>query len=569
MPPATPSLARTLVVLALCAFVYLFVFPHYPRINNPNENVRLYMTAALVEEGSYRIDSMRARWGWVNDAAVREGHYYSVKAPGTSFLGVPGYALYRALAGDRFDRTEALWASRVTGSILPTLLFLFFFHRWLGRRTAHPPLRDLVFLSVAFGSVLLGYAYLFASHATVAACAFGAFMVLYEARRRQDTGWLAAASAGLLAAAATLFEYPALLASVLLSGYALFAIRPWSRLTGFVAGALVPTLAMMHFQWRAFGSPFRPGHLYVENPAFRAGHEEGFFGATTVHPEALHALAFDYRLGLFALSPLLLLAAPGFLRLLARRSDRLDALVALAISGAMYLAICSMNIWHAGWSIGPRYLTLLIPFLAWAALAALDSLAARWPSLATTVALGGALTGFVAAGVPSLYYPHLPPGLDRPLPQLFRVLIAHDYAPHNALQFLGIYGTVSMVPVAITLVLAIVLALGRSFSPSRSSVILVGGSLLAALALAPQVQNAPDSSESRAQVAFITRTWSPVGRDRAAKLHDALVRGEADSIEYGRLAAIYRAEGRDAEAAAAERAATRARPSAIALPATK
>ena len=91
---ALPSRRRTLAALALCAFAYLYVFPYQPRINNPNENVRLYMTAALAEQGTYVIDDYRARWGWVNDCAVRDGHAYSVKAPATSFLGVPAYWLY-------------------------------------------------------------------------------------------------------------------------------------------------------------------------------------------------------------------------------------------------------------------------------------------------------------------------------------------------------------------------------------------------------------------------------------------------------------------------------------------
>ena len=72
--------------VALCVFAYLYVFPYQSSLNNPNENVRLYMTAALVEEGRYEIDALRERWGYVNDAAVHDGHHYSGKAPGSRFI---------------------------------------------------------------------------------------------------------------------------------------------------------------------------------------------------------------------------------------------------------------------------------------------------------------------------------------------------------------------------------------------------------------------------------------------------------------------------------------------------
>ena len=45
-PPAASTAPRA---LALCAFAYLYVFPYQAQLNNPNENVRFYMTAAIVE----------------------------------------------------------------------------------------------------------------------------------------------------------------------------------------------------------------------------------------------------------------------------------------------------------------------------------------------------------------------------------------------------------------------------------------------------------------------------------------------------------------------------------------
>jgi hypothetical protein len=552
--PAQPSFRRALAAVALCAAAYLYVFPYYPRINNPNENVRLYMTAAIVEDGTYRIDGPRKKWGWVNDAAVRDGHYYSVKAPGTSLLGVPGYAIYRWMAGDGFERTTALWVVRVTATVLPALLFLFFFYRWLGARARHPTVRDAVFLATALGSLLLGYTYMFASHTPSAAAAFGAFMILYDARQRGSLGSWHAFAAGLLAAGCTLFEYPCLFVSVLLCVYALTALRPWTRLVPFAAGALLPTLAMMHFQWRAFGSPFTPGHLMVENPSFRRGHEEGFFGAREFHWDAAWSLLFDFRLGLFALTPLLVLAIPGFARLLSKGRDRIDGLVAALVCLSMYIFICFMNIWHAGWSVGPRYLAVVVPFMAWGALVSLDAVARAAPRAAAAVAIGATGAGMVAAGIPSVYYPHLPPELDWPLAHLLGLLIRHDYSPLNAGNLVGWYGSASMVPLYWLALFALGWAAWHFRRAGDRALVLGASACIAAALLVPHFRAPPADAKARKAVAFITRTWHPEGRDRAARLHAELRSDPRSPPErYRHLADLYLAEGRVREANAVTR----------------
>jgi hypothetical protein len=547
---ARPTLGRTWVAVGICAFAYLYVFPYQPQINNPNENVRFYMTAALVEEGSYAIDSQRARWGWVNDAAVNGGHVYSVKAPGTSLLGVPGYAAYRygvKQLGRGFDRTEALWVCRFTASILPTLIWLFFFYRWLGKRTRHPLLRDCAFLSVALGSLLYGYGLLFVSHSLSAAAGFGAFMILYDERRappdRQRLG--SPFLAGLLTASVTLFEYPGLICSALLAIYGLSVLRPARRLLGFAAGGLIPALAMAHFQWRAFGGPFTPGHLMVENAAFRAAHHRGFFGAEGPSWQALYGLTLDPAAGLLPLTPILIFALLGFAILLAGREQRNEALITLGIATGTLLAICSMNNWRGGWTIGPRYLAVTVPFLAWAALRGLGLIARRFPRIAYTLALGCTALALPASGLPSAYYPHLPPEITRPLPQLFQVLIRHDYAPYNAGSWFGLYGTGSMLPLLAAGVFALWWALGSVHGAANRLKICAAATVIALGLSWPLLARPAQEPGVPGAVAFITSRWSPAGHDQAAQITEQLKASRNSDPELRRrLSEVLRQEGR-------------------------
>ncbi|MEM9070772.1 MAG: hypothetical protein AAGE52_19850 [Myxococcota bacterium] len=518
---APPSRRDRFVAVGLFVAAYLYVFPYYPGINNPNENVRVYMTAALVEEGSYEISTFRRRWGWTNDAACvqwpedgeapepcarfRRGStrkYYSVKAPFTSWLGVPAYAAIRALYGDTASPPTVYWWLRVTASGIPMAVFFWFFYGWLGRRTRFPLLRDAVYLSTALGSVLLGYAYLFVSHSVSAAAAFGAFMLLARGREEGRISWTKAILAGFLATSATALEYPCFLVTFALCVHALFAIRPWPRIVAFGLGALLPTLLVMHFQASAYGNPFTPGHLFVENEGFRAGHESGLFGADQFRPSAAVRLLFDLRLGLFTTTPLfafVLLAPMGV-----KRGRRVEAWTAGFGVLALYLVICTMNNWTGGWSIGPRYLVVAIPFVATGALLGLDWIAQRRRRLAHGLALGSAAASLL---VSQLYatYPHLPDNLNSPMRQLYPVLVEGGFVPTNAGMLVGLQGVASMLPFALLMLGALWWASQRTTSPRR----LIGAIAIALLCLVPHAYEPVTTTDSTRDLRFIQDQWRP------------------------------------------------------------
>jgi hypothetical protein len=554
---APPGPARRVALLAVAAAAASYVFPYYAVVNNPNENARFYMTASLVEEGTYAIDAMRDRWGWVNDCAVYEGHVYSVKAPGTSFLGVPAYAAYlhgSRLIGHPYDRVEALWWCRAFATILPWLLFLAWFHPWLGRFTGSPLVRDSVFVAIALGSCLYGYALLFVSHVPSAVCAIGAFALLFDAHRAGGRITRPrSALAGLLTAGITFFEYPGLIASAGLTLYAFAVLR--RRAVPFVLAAAVPTLLVMHFQGSAFDNPFTPGHRYMETAAFRAIHVQGLFGATEVHWESYYVLLLHPGKGLFPMTPVLLGALWGFWRLLRRATTRRAALVVLGILGATMVAVSFQIAWDGGWVVGPRYLVLFYPFLAWAAVHGWDAVDRRWPGLAGPLLLGLTVPGLLLSTLPAAYYPHLPPEISRPLSQVVVVLVGHGYAPHNLGQRFGLLGTASMVPFFALLVAAWLLLLG-TVRRARARAAL-GGAAVAALVAVPLAWDpSPEDPDVRRAVAFVTEHWDPAGEDRAARL--AARMAEAPEEEgLRRLAELYRREGRDREASSAERRADR------------
>ncbi len=550
------------MLYGILVLAYLYAFPYQDRTNNPNENVRFFMTAAIVDEHTFAIDHVREQWGWVNDAAIYGGHAYSVKAPGTSYLGVPGYWVYRqwcSRTGHAFDRTTALWASRFTGSILPTLWFLFAFHRWLARRGGPPVVRDAIVLSLGVGSLLYAYGLIFVSHTLSAAAAFGAFMILERARREGEISGSRAIAAGFLAAGVTAFEYPGFVATALLCLYALFAIRRRAYLVNFGLGALVPTLSVMGFHLAAFGNAFTPGHRYLESEAFRAGMNDGFYGSGQWRWEAAGGLLFDLGYGLFPLTPILTLAFIGFPVLLGTKRTRLDAAFALLIPLATYGLICTMNNWRGGWTVGPRYLAVVYPFLGWAALEG-GKVLARFSARATgALAVACLSVGLLASGAPSIYYPHLPEAITRPLPQLLRVLVRSDFAPYNAGSWLAslfghdLHGSISMLPIGLLGLFAVIFAAWGERKTQDRLVVFLGSLLFGSWMLTPLVSQDENAAAASAATANLIGYWDPAGFDVAARIERRIREGTATDADYERLPRVYADEGRSSEARAAER----------------
>ncbi|RLC78715.1 MAG: hypothetical protein DRJ03_24785, partial [Chloroflexi bacterium] len=78
------QITALIFVILLSCYVYIL-----PRWADPNQNSRLDMVVAVVEDGAFQIDNYVEN---TVDYAKVGDHYYSDKAPGAAFLGIPVYA---------------------------------------------------------------------------------------------------------------------------------------------------------------------------------------------------------------------------------------------------------------------------------------------------------------------------------------------------------------------------------------------------------------------------------------------------------------------------------------------
>ncbi len=559
LPPGPARMRRAFFTLAF--FVFTCAFPYIGAINNPNENVRLYMTMALVDGHTFRIDEIVQRHGWTNDMArapdkkTGEFHLYSVKAPAVSYAGVPVYWAFTKLAprfGHPVPTTTSTpperewWLSASTLVLrlftiqLPCFVFLLWFERWLCIMTDDPVLRLSAVAAAGLGSNYLAYSLMFASHALFAVAAFVSFGITTRERfrhfahpRRRSTR--AAFWAGFFAGLATLLEYHALPVSMALALYAATTFYRPTRLVSFGAGGVIHVAMLMLFQWRAFGDPLMPGHKMVENQAFAALHHQGFLGMSMPNLEVFRDISLSHSFGFFGTSPFMwlgLLAIPFGLVFArgprAKRSTtRVAVLACVLIMVLLWGTVSAAIIWRGGWTIGPRYLGAAPPFFAFAAATALEGFAgpSRWRrAIARGLSAGLALASVGAIGLVGLHLNTLPESVTRPLSQFTLPMLRAGFVPHHVGELFHAMSPWFFYAIVGCLVAA---ALVPALWPSRDRwwtwvgrVLLAGAA--AAMGLVPAFSK-PEATEGGDGVGvkgWVAAMWEPRGRDRITTLRE-------------------------------------------------
>jgi len=495
----------------LVAVGHLLVFPYYARVNNPNENVRVWTTKALVDHGTFAVEAVEQQWGFVDDKVVVGSHLYSAKAPALSLLGVPVYFVQsraaRLLGKPPPSKMAVTLALRLFAVGLPLGLFFWILSRYLERVTASRAGRDLLVVALGLGSLFYPYGVIFVGHTHGAALAFVAFMLLAPpggapASRRSRF------AAGLAAGAAVLFEYQVVVVAAVLAAYALARYR---RGVGwFLLGALPPAAALALYHGLVFGKPWELPWAHVQNAGFAAYHAQGFLGLTAPRADAVGAMLFAPELGLFVFSPYLLVGVAGAVfAAVVSRAHRARVLTVLAASVAMLLFISSMSFWRGGWCAGPRYITVLAPFLTY-------GVALVWGRLRRSpgawVLLGALVIFSVFMNVLSgALYPHYPTQFDNPVFDVAVPLLRHGFAPYSAGRLMHLPGVWSLAPLGLVVVAALVLAL-RSDGPRRArrgrvaaGTVVLAGALLFAFS---RYGSGPSTTEA-ALMNWIEVNWEP------------------------------------------------------------
>lgn len=365
------------------------------------------LTLALHNERSLIID----RYADLSpDKALYDGHYYSDKAPGLSFLALPVFAVLNAL--QNLNRPGlflpytvymvSAWVVALPSALLALLIVRFLRHLNIAENQA-----IVVALVMALGTLAFPFSTLLFSHQTSAFFVFAAFMTLFLARRRVWPQRRALFAAGLLAGSSVVLEYPMAIMAMLLLIYAWTSVAGDKRDVAFyVLGGIPLALALLAYNTAAFDHPLHFSYFYQQN-TWAEIHKTGILGLGLPQISTFLTVVLGPR-GLFTLSPVLILTIYGFYVWLAQPQWRAEG--ALALAGfTIYLLMTSgyrvppTDIWVPG----PRFLVPVLPFLA----APLAMGQQRWPRLFVVLAAASVAVMFIVTAA----NPQIPPDVANPL----------------------------------------------------------------------------------------------------------------------------------------------------------
>jgi hypothetical protein len=475
------------------AFLYLYFIPYFPALNNPNENSRVYQIRAAVELHKLSVNEQIARYGMVNDLARRDGLYYAAKAPATTFIGVPIYAALHAVEGAR-GRAEVssfrlTYVLRLVGTLLPTLAFVVAFRRFLRRFVREEPVLNALAVMLALGSMLLPYALIYVNHSLSAASAFGAVIAAEAAARTRgggaagsgaSTGLTRAgrvymALAGFLLALSAALDYALLPVALMLLVYAVarVGLRP-APLAALSAGGLIPSIATAVYHTLCWGGPFQLSTKYLANPEFHGYVSKGLFGVVGLSGKALSALLVSPAKGILYLAPIFALGLAAAITAAVKGRSRGLGALCLVITAWMILYASSLVNWDAGWTVGPRYMTALVPFVFTGLALSWEALGDRTRAFVLPLGAGLGIVSVLVMSTTSVLFPHLPPEYKNPVAEVIWPLWRDGITPHSLGRHLfGLEGRADQIPflavLTAVLLYLVYVASGGFLSPRPST----------------------------------------------------------------------------------------------------
>ncbi|MFH1037043.1 MAG: hypothetical protein V1789_00030 [PVC group bacterium] len=237
----------------------------------------------------------------------------------------------------------------------------------------------------------------------------------------------------------------------------LAAISRAPSLLFFFAGAAPLVGATFYYHWKCFGGPLQFPYYHESYRQFAVAHREGIAGVSfpaggrelserlTV---LLKLLISPYR-GLFFYSPFLLLGVSGMIKMVRDAEWKLEGRLFLAIAVVYLLFLCSFTDWEGGWSMGPRHLVPLLPFLATAVVYQLGTVdrKLRRVLVCLMAVLGLISIAFIFIGTAS--FPYLPKEFNNPLYDLSWQLLAGGKIAPTLGELCGLKGGVGLVPLVV------------------------------------------------------------------------------------------------------------------------
>jgi hypothetical protein len=369
------TMCNAVKTYCLIFFLFFVTWCYFFQGGSWGVNSRICLLQALLQQqtfsiDAYKEDSIDPEFSFVNtgDWSFKDGHYYSNKAPGLTFMALVPFGITKQVIKRIYPQNieKQIFISTYVSTIFTTglcsaLLCLLIFY--LLNNFFQLNIKQSIWLTLFYGFGTLGFSYSTTLYSHIPAAFFGFFsfvciLILKHTinPHSKKLGFLA----GFSASTAVLIEPSTVFVLGFLFIYLASFAKGRSQLLMFCVGCVPPACLQFINNFACFGNPLASGYNY-SNPAVMFSHNGKLFGFP--NPINVLRILFLPDRGLFTSSPVLLMTIPGCLIFIKSKKWRAEALFCLAVTGSFLLFIISYYAWHHASTPGPRYLLPILPFM--------------------------------------------------------------------------------------------------------------------------------------------------------------------------------------------------------------
>ena len=372
-----------------------------------NEESNFALTRAIVDENRFEIDTWYNQTG---DRAFYDGHYYSDKDPGLSFLASPVYAGWKLMYGlfptgfkERYgggneyivqvfgDAPVVTIINRgffvfmcmilltvFTSGVLTALTSLLVF-KLSGYFIKRRGYRILLALTYFFGTLAFPSSLHFMNHSASTFFSFLSFFLLFRSESIR-TSLKYFSLSGLSLGLSILLDR---LCLIFLPFYSMYALSINRKLFFvFLSSAFLSLLPYLIYNFMIFKDPFMLCSSYVDEnifkQAYHLGHDSlGIVKSSIIDVQPLvrrlHLIAlspnpnvilrilfYPYR-GLFFYHPVLLLSLIGLYYMLDDHEGKAFMIISILFFFSFFISM--RKVWWGGYCFGERYMLPVVPLL--------------------------------------------------------------------------------------------------------------------------------------------------------------------------------------------------------------
>ena len=350
----------------LCFFAYGYFFHG----GGNNQNATYDQIRSIAEYGELSINSFAYN---THDVSIHNGHIFPNKAPGLTFLGVPsGFVLFQLkklflffMKEDAYFLLVCHLISWLTVGFISASLCVGLF-KFICCLTQCATTAFIGTMGYALGTTAFAYSTILYAHQVAAAFSFIAFYLVFVTRDKKTNCFSSLFSSGLLSGYAVITEYPNMFVWLALFVYVIILFSYNKKYIGFfVIGSLIPAIILLIYNYLCYGNPIHFSYFsyFVYNADIQPGLKETVKTISFPSLTTFYKITFDPFRGIFYYCPFLLTFFPGVYFFLKKKGTSKEFLFLMVVIVYFFVFNASYQFWFGGWSLGPRHLVSVLPFM--------------------------------------------------------------------------------------------------------------------------------------------------------------------------------------------------------------